>query len=106
MERKGLTPMQWLLRPVLNFLVKQYFPSGAFFGHDYLRQFDRVGHPRIGPITAGSAFAYLSSYITDEYSTEGVLTQTGLTVNGKDVGDWVTIVRQINPPKTEKAEDQ
>jgi hypothetical protein len=82
-----LTLTQKALRPVLKFLTERYFPSGAFYGREYLKPFAEMDAKGNG-ISGGSAAMYLQSVIRKAKLDGARFDMREVTYNGTPVGSW------------------
>jgi hypothetical protein len=92
-----LTLTQRALRPVLNFIVERYFPSGAFFGCSFLDAFDM--HDRAKGICGYSAAMYLQRIARKSNAASLSITMNEITDNGEPVGTWHLEISQIDEAK-------
>lgn len=89
---------QRILRPVLNFLVKRYFPNRAFFGDDYLTAFDADVElkEKWGSVEMACAML-ITSRLRGMGATSATFEATDVEDNGVSVGSWRMSVEKIDP---------
>lgn len=91
-----LSVTQKLLRPVINWLVETFFPSGAFYGHDFFDIFKDLEKEGYGIAQASTAFI---THNMHRMNAEKVKFEIeGVTINGEPVGDF-EIIATLTTPK-------
>ena len=97
-----LTIAQKALRPVLNFLVERYFPNGAFFGNDYMRDLD--SRPDLvekwGSFEMACAMA-ITSRLRRAGAVHATFTASEVEDRGVPVGSWRMTVEKIEDTPAE-----
>lgn len=90
-----LSMSQRLARPVVNFLVERFFPSGLFFyGKGPLSAFEKVDAERGEKAIGYTAALFLMRRCHEESADELSVEAVGVTINGENIGDWrVTVSR-------------
>lgn len=94
MSDPKLTLTQRALRPIINFLVETWFPTGAFYGNRYLSVFEEIdeGHGVVGYAAAQYLQATLVAANMDKLKVD----MYDCTYNGVPSGDYRLVVERVN----------
>ena len=91
-----LPVQQRMLRPIINFMVERWFPSGCFFGDDYFKTFKAIDDKKA--VTGYAAALYLSQIAILSDAQEIDATMHEVTHNGEPVGTWrVRVFQEAKP---------
>lgn len=98
-ERNGwMNLLQKILRPVLNWVVETVFPTGAFFGNDYLRNLktDSAGLSDKWGSTEMACAMFVTSYVREMGAESATFEASDITASGVEVGSWRLTVEKID----------
>lgn len=95
----GLTVAQKIMRPFLNWAVETLFPNGAFYGGQYLRNFDHdaVLQDKWGTVEMACAMLIVSR-VRNMNAEKASFEATDITDSGVMVGSWRLTVEKIEEP--------
>lgn len=94
-----LSLTQRALRPVLNFLVERFFPTGAFHGNHYLHSLsaDTQLAEKWGSAEMACAM-FITSRLRKLGATEATFKASDVTDCGVPVGSWLITVEKVQEP--------
>ena len=89
--------IQKLLRPVLNWTVETFFPTGAFYGDNYLRNLrtDVDGLSEKWNSVEMACMMFVTSSLHEQGATEAIFTATEVTSNGTPMGSWKITAERV-----------
>lgn len=91
-----LTLAQRLPRPVLNYLIETFFPSGALFGDDYFKAVDKAKLAKNWGTSEMGCATYMISSVRENGRDKAVFSVEDMTNRGEPVGSWSLTVERTD----------
>ena len=89
------------LRWVVNWTVERYFPEGIFWGPDAQKKFENFDKEYRGGKMPLTVYSMLVSRVAESSAVHFSLDIEGLSIKGRDLGDWSMKIDRIREPVKE-----